>query len=97
MSHGNALAVLRWPLRKYSDTNSAPAGMEGRMYPGSLDCEALKNRTGTSSQISRNNCHESSDVANASFLSDQSRRNFCATERINHNVQGISASNKTGR
>src|SRR5882672_8682657 len=97
MSQGDSLSLLAGRVRRYSVTSNAAAGIEGRMYPGNFDCEMLKNKTGTSIQISRKNCHESSGVAKDSFLSDHRSRNLSATARINHSVQGISASSSTGR
>jgi len=52
---------------RYSATSSAAAGTAGTMYPGSFDCDALKNRIGTTIQIRRNRSQESSGLANASL------------------------------
>src|SRR5208282_6854401 len=65
-------ASLRRAAR-YSATSRAPAGTAGKMYPGNLDCDALKNKTGTSIQMRRNSGQESSGLEKACLPSDQIR------------------------
>ena len=67
------------------------------MYPGNLECEALKKSTGTSNQISKNSCHESSSLENAFLPSDQTSRRRSAIAATAHTVHGIRLSRSTGR
>ena len=62
-----------------------------------LNCDALKNKMGTSIQIKRKSGHESSAPVKASLPSDQISRARPATASTSTITQGIMASRNTGR
>src|SRR5271154_2993553 len=72
------------------EQSSASGGIAGRMYPGSLDCDRLKKRTGNTAQQAKKNPGE--------FVQDfsrQSRRPCCVAGQSNA-VHGSIASNTIG-
>src|SRR5438270_1640747 len=91
----------------YSAVSSAAAGIEGRIYPGSLAREMLKKIIGTRTQINRKLVRPSSTSASAVIDSgfvdcEFARQRFhpFVPASINagtaNKVQGIVASKKTG-
>src|SRR3984957_176735 len=106
-NHIENFTPARRQVDRYCVTRSAPAGTAGKMYPGSLDCEMLKNRIGTSIQMSKKSGQEFRG-SSGSFLGpsgsmvdslprDNMRRTYSVTARTSTIVQGIVASKNTGR
>src|ERR1700675_2885938 len=81
--------------RIYSAASKEPAGRAGTMYPGSFDCEIEKKRIGTVSQIMRNRLSSSPDRSFLFFFNHILM--LLENARVTNTVQGISASNTTGR
>src|SRR5438270_262490 len=98
------MALRRCP---YSAVSSAAAGIEGRIYPGSLAREILKKIIGTTIQINKKLVRPSSVLASTVMGSpfmgcEFARHRFHAflptsiSAGTANNVQGIVASRKTG-
>src|SRR5512133_257777 len=55
----NAMGSRSFLASRYEITSSAPGGIDGRMYPGNLDCDSEKKTTGITNHSSRKSGNES--------------------------------------